>query len=199
MKTTKQFFYTFLALAALFLMTGQAFAQKEAAFILSPDGGSYNLGDKFSVELKLNSSEPLTSVKSELSFDPSVVKVVDIDSDSGVFSYWWEKFFDNEAGIIRLQASVPSPGQTEGIIAKINFQAIKTGQSAVSFNPSSLALKPNDENIFNLTASVGAIFSVFGPTLKQSSSGPLITILVIALALFVAFFIFKKKLVKKAS
>ena len=199
MKTSKQFFCTFIVLTVLFSAIGQASAQEEATFTLSPSSGTYNLGDKFSVELKLDSSQPLTSVKSELSFDPSIVKVADIDSDSGVFTYWWEKFFDNEKGAIRLQASVPSPGQTEGLIAKINFEAVKAGQSTVSFNPSSLALKPNDEDIFNLTASVGANFSVFAPILKQSSFGLWITLLAIALVLFVVFFVFKKRLVKKAS
>ncbi|MFH1423816.1 MAG: cohesin domain-containing protein [Candidatus Nealsonbacteria bacterium] len=199
MKTFKQFFCASFVFVALFSAIGQTSAQEEAVFILSPDSGSYNLGDKFSVELKLDSSQPLTSLKSELSFDPSIVKVVDIDSESGVFTYWWEKFFDNEKGAIRLQASVPSPGQSVGPIATINFQAIKDGQSAVAFNSSSLALKPNDEDIFNLTASVGANFSVFSPMLKQSSSSFWVIALAIMLVLFIVFFFFKKRLVKKAS
>lgn len=197
---------TFLILIILieFFLPNKIFAQKEAIFLLSPNSGSYEQGDNFSVEVRLNSPQPITSVKSELKFDQSIIKVESIDSAGSVFPHWWEKYSNNETGKIRLQASVPSPGEKEGLITKINFQAIKKGDANIGFESSSLVLKPNDEDIFNFTASVGAHFSVISSSVGQLGSGGN-NILVIALGILLALavllflFVFKKRLTKASS
>jgi hypothetical protein len=177
------------------------FAQDNAIFLLSPASATYNEGDRFSVELQLNSPEAVTSVKSYLEFDSSKIKVESIDTAAGIFPYWWENSFDNETGKIQLQASLPSPGAKEGLIARINFQAVQGGQTPVTFDASSLALKPSDENILNLTASVGAQFSLVSPPLITTiKSNMLVSTLVGILILLIIYFVIvrKKRLIKGA-
>lgn len=195
------FFCATLILTAFLLIADQVFAQERAVFFLSPQSGNFRQGDSFSVELRFNSSELVTSIKSELVFDPSVVRVESVDSQNSIFTYWWENFFDNKIGIIRLQASVPSPGLQEGFVAKINLYALKSGQVNIVFKQSSLALKPNDENIFNFTASAGASFSIFSPIFKQlTGEHKNILAVIAAVVIFIsAGLVFKKKLTKKNS
>ncbi len=199
MKYIKIFFILIIFLVSF--LANKTLAQEEATFLLSPRSGNYNQGDVFSLELKFNSSEPVTSIKSYLNFNPSTIRVESVDSNAGIFPYWWENIFNNEEGTIQLQASLPAPGEKEGLIAKIKFQVIKSGQANITFDASSLALKPSDENILNLTASVGAQFSLFSPSLATMiKSNVLVSVLSGILLILVIFFLIlqKKRLVKKA-
>lgn len=195
MKNVKPLF--FLIILTGFLLPNILFAENKAVLTLSPDSGNYNQGDKFSIELKLSSLELITSIKSYLKFDPETLKVESIDT-TGVFPYWWENVFENQTGKIQLQASTPPPGEKEGLIAKINFQAIKNGAADINFEPSSLALKANDEDILNLAASVGAEFTI-NPASPGSTTGSkniLLIIFGVLLAVIIFIFARKKKLIK---
>jgi hypothetical protein len=173
------------------------FAKEEAVFLLSPNSGNYNQGDEFSINLKLNSSGPVTSIKSYLKFDPAAIKVENIDT-TGAFTYWWENIFDNKTGKIQLQASAAAPGIKEGLIAKINFQSIKNGTAEISFESTSLALKADDEDILNLAASVGAEFTIdpASPISIAGSKNILLIIFGVLLVVIIIVFIQKKKLIK---
>ena len=187
----------FLIILIEFFLPNNLFAKEEAAFLLSPSSGNYNQGDVFSLELKFNSSEPVTSIKSYLNFNPSTIKVESIDT-TGVFTYWWENIFDNKTGKIKLQASAPAPGGKEGLIARINFKAINKGAAEISFESPSSALKSNDEDILNLTASIGARFSIDSTSSKPAMGLKNILLIISAtlLAIIVFIFIQKKKLIK---
>src|SRR3989344_6522618 len=67
----------------------------EAVFELSPSSGTFN--SNFSVNLMINASAGITSVKTYLNFNPSYVRVGSLDFTNSVFGAQWEKTFDNTA------------------------------------------------------------------------------------------------------
>lgn len=182
-----------IVLINLLLLPSQLLAAQEATFILNPSDGQYNQGDNFPVDLKFNSSESLTSIKSYLKFDPNIIQVEEIDVAESVFPFWWEKDVDGKNGTIKLQASAPSPGQTQGLIAKINFQAVGEGPAKITYEPPSLALEVNDQNILNLTASIGGQFNIVSTYLQQTNQWTIILIIVLVIAALVVVFLFLRK------
>ena len=55
-----------------------------------------------SLDLILKSLQPITSIKSYLTFDSSKLKVESIDYTNNIFSYWWENTFDNKTGVYKV-------------------------------------------------------------------------------------------------
>ena len=149
-------------LIGLLFLPGKIFAQETASFFLSPSSGEYEVNDIVSIDLRINTSAAVTSVKAYLDFDTSTISISNIDTTGSVFSNVWENAFDDITGKIMLQVSTNAPGYigTNGFIAKINFQAINAGSATITYDSSSLALKPDDTNIFNLGSSTGASFTI---------------------------------------
>ena len=133
----------------------------EAVFFFDPGSGDYQKGNSFSVDLKVNSSVGITSVKAYLNFPTSYLSVSSIETGGSVFTSWWENAYNNTTGKIQLQASLPSPGYSGiGLIARITFLAKNAGSADLSHDSSSLALKPDDANILNLIKSTGGSFTI---------------------------------------
>lgn len=135
---------------------------QKAFFKLLPESGIFNVNGDLSIELRINTTGGITSIKSYLNFNPSLLKVVSIDFTNSDFGNIWEKAFDNKTGKIKIQTSTPAPGFTgsDGLIAKINFKTMATGQASISYDASSLALVPSDDNILNITNSAIANFKI---------------------------------------
>lgn len=144
----------------------------EAVFYFFPGDGTFNVDDNFSVDLRVNTSAAIASVKAYLNFDYSFISVTDIDITDSAFSVWWENTYNNSTGEIQLQASMPSPGFIgDGLIAKINFLAINSGTANVTYDSVSLVLKPDDTNILNLTRSAEASFIISSPPPPPPNGG----------------------------
>lgn len=134
----------------------------EAVFEITPSAGNYIIGNTFSVDLFINTSIAINSVKAYLNFPSSYLQVSSLDFNDSVFGSQWEKTFNNTTGKIQIQASTPSPGFTgnSGLIAKINFQTLALGSASITYDPTSLTLTATDQNVLNLTRSGGATFTI---------------------------------------
>ena len=200
MKHFLKYFILLLFLSVSFL-SSKILAHEETTFFLSPSSGEYQVNDTFSIELEINSIIGITSLKSYLNFDSSVISVSSIDTTDSVFSTWWENTFDNQEGKVQLQASTPFPGYTgsNGLIARISFRVVDSGTANINYDSSSLALKPDDENILDLTNSLGASFTI--PSLESTTESKTILTITfgVLLALIILFVIFKKRLIKVKS
>ncbi|MFH1714027.1 MAG: cohesin domain-containing protein [Candidatus Nealsonbacteria bacterium] len=195
MKYIKSLSASIILAALVFIPGGMILAEEEAVFLLESQEKIYQPGDVFSLNLKLKSEKPVTSIKSYISFNPQAIQVESIDVKESILPFWWQNEFDNQEGNIFLQASTPSPGETEGLVARINLMAVAVGQARIKIDSPSLILMETDENILNLTASVGPNLEVL---LLEEGQGVqnnfLVVIFLGATALVVvAFLTFKKK------
>ena len=139
-----------------------------ATFSLSPASGMYGVGEEFDIDLNVQTEDSITSVRAYLNYDPSLLQVVEIQSNKDAFPYWWEQ--ESMDGIIKLQASVPTPGfQGEETIANIKFEVMGVGSAQLAYDFSSLALNAQDENILDIPSSSEARFTLSGQTLSFSS------------------------------
>ncbi|MCH7604543.1 hypothetical protein IID24_00905 [Patescibacteria group bacterium] len=176
-----------------------------ATFFLSPSAGKYDIGEEFDLQLNLNTEDPVTSIRVYLNYDPSLVAVTQIDTDVDAFPYWWEQ--EQEDGMLKLQASAPSPGvQGETKIADLRFKVLGAGAAVLAFDSSSLALTPQDENILNLDPSSWARFSFGAQVLPDSgfetqfpSVGLILIIFGLAGGVLLAFYFFQGRQKRKSS
>lgn len=134
--------------ALIFGVVLAARAESGATLYFTPSSSTHKVADEFDVQLKLSAPELITSLKVYIAYDPVVFSVVNFRVNETAFPFWWEK--QSSSGLLKLQASVPTPGvQGEHIVATLRLKAgDKLGAGVISVIPSSLILKPNDENIF---------------------------------------------------
>src|SRR3989344_8391498 len=135
-----------------------------ASFFFAPESGVYKGDVPIVVELKFASTEPITAVNLVITFDTKLLSVANIQIANSSFAYWLERSIG--AGQVRLQASHPTP-LSSGQVAVITFQPLKSGTATIAYGQGSLALLPNDVNIFSLTASKKATFQLQGGSGKQ--------------------------------
>ncbi|MDO8522778.1 MAG: cohesin domain-containing protein [bacterium] len=113
-----------------------------ASLYLSPNAGSYTIGNTFSVEIKLNSGGvAINAADGTLVFNPDKIEVKSISKAGSVFSLWvQEPAFSNSLGTIIFAGGKPSPGFTgaSGIIMTITFKAKASGTANLSFASGSI-------------------------------------------------------------
>ena len=146
----------------------------EAVLYSYPSSGSFQTGQNVAVELRMSASTNVTSLKAYLTFDPAVLQGSSINHSTSVFTTWWEETFDNATGVVKLQASEPSPGVSGNnhLVAVINFQATGDGTSQVAYDLSSLALNSADQDVLNIMSSEGGSFLVDGTAPFRSNASP---------------------------
>ncbi len=137
-------------LVILFMFSGQIYpatAQvEELSITLSPAAGTITGCGTTTVEIWLNEVVDFYGADVRLSFDPTVLQVVDSNPGQAgvqieVGEFWVPGFTifntaDNTAGTINYVATQLSPTPEvsgSGVILKITFNAISTGSSALSF------------------------------------------------------------------
>jgi len=147
----------FVAIVSVGTAWSTAAADSEGIFSLSPSSGSYTVSETFEIVVKMHSSEPVTSLKSYISFNPDLVSVSDLRANHGTFAYWWEE--EITPGMIKLQSSIPAPGfQGEAEVARFTVQAKQQGTADFAIDPSSLVLTSQDTNILQVQDSFQARF-----------------------------------------
>ena len=196
----------FIAILAIFSVSSIVSAQYfnygssgKAFFSLTPGGNIYSEGETFPIHVKFQTDDPVTSFRLNLSYDSSLINVVNIDHGSSNFPYWWESSnrSKNAIGDISLQASIHAPGyQGNGDIATITFKAIESGRALIAYAADSLILDENDRNVLDLSNSNSASVligkSSSGYTFTQSPSIFILLALVIIVSVVV--YLFRRKL-----
>ncbi|HCM36339.1 MAG TPA: hypothetical protein DIS53_00150 [Candidatus Wildermuthbacteria bacterium] len=172
-----------LFLAATLLVPSFLFAgEGEDRIFVSPTALPYEAGGKVSVEVWLNVSEPVTSFRVHLKYDPSMIEVREIRPNEETFPFWWKQ--EAADGVVVLEASLPNPGfEGEDLAAVVVASARQAGNRLFEVDKAaSLLLSAQDENILAPQESVaqrGAIAAGFGPPAGGGGTGVLLGILIL--------------------
>ena len=142
MKYTVLFVATMLLVPSLLPVYGG-----EDSIFVSPTTLPYEAGGEVSVEVRLNVSEPVTSFRVHLKYDPSQLSVQEIRPNEETFPFWWKQ--EAADGVVVLEASLPSPGfEGEDLVASVVASAKQAGSRLFEVDKeSSLLLSAQDENI----------------------------------------------------
>lgn len=99
----------------------------QATLTISPQTGSYNAGDNFTVSVYLNTNgQNANAVAAFIYYDKTHFQVVSLGVTDSIFTIEFENIINSTNGLIKISRSKPTPGvnTTSGLIAKINFQAL---------------------------------------------------------------------------
>ena len=150
-----------VSFACLFvlLVSGTAgLADGQAILATDPSGALVGVNGLVDVDLVISNVENLYGAEVSLSFDPTVVMVIDADPlmpgiqiSPGEFP--WPDFVvsrtaDNEAGTIRYvvtQLSPRTPVSGRGVLATITFAGLKPGETGLDFGDYILANVDGEE------------------------------------------------------
>lgn len=111
-----------------------------ADLLVSPASGSYASGQTFTVTVQANpSGDSINAVEAEMTFDKSVLSVVNVSKTGSVFSLWTtEPAFSNTAGTISFGGGSPTPFTSKSTLLNITFSAIAPGSGSVAFGTASV-------------------------------------------------------------
>ncbi|MCL5006973.1 MAG: cohesin domain-containing protein [Patescibacteria group bacterium] len=107
-----------------------------ASFNLSASKNLVKIGDTFSVDVKINSTDtPINAAQATIQFPQDILSITSLDYSRSVFSFWLQlPGFSNEDG----QASFIG-GSDSGLLGqslealKVNFKVIGTGKATINF------------------------------------------------------------------
>jgi hypothetical protein len=166
LKTHYTIFSAILKIAALLLL---AFWTSQHAFAanlqISPSTGSYSAGQTFTATIQVDpAGDSVNAVEAELSFDKSVLSVVNVSKTGSVFSLWTtEPAFSNTAGTISFGGGSPTPFSSRSTLLTVTFRTLTTGTGTVSFGTAS-ALAADGRGTDVLAGKNGASFTVAAAT-----------------------------------
>lgn len=152
-----------------------------ASLYLSPNSGSYNLGQSFSVGVFVASSdEAMNAASGIISFPNDKLEVTSVSQSNSIVNFWVQQpAYSNSDGRVSFEGLVLNPGFTgaSGRIATINFKAKGAGSAIVKFSSGSVLA--NDGQGTNILKSLGTFsFSIeiadTGTTATEAES-PVVT------------------------
>lgn len=140
-----------------------------------PTNGQFVVGEIFPMKIEVSGvARPINAVQSDISFDPLLLEVVDINTKNSFANIFVQKEINNTMGYARISGGLPNPGFNgeNGIFATVLFKAKKTGVVEVKFLPSSLVLA-NDKTGTNVLKDFATASYLIKPEtnpLKQESN-----------------------------
>ncbi len=139
----KKVFCVFTFLILFFLTTSLAQASG-ASLYLSPNSGTFYVGNTFDVSVLLNTEKNnINALKVDLEFDHRKLQVVNPATGTSFISIWAvPPFYSNTEGKMSFQGGIPSPGinTSSGSALTITFRAIEPGETTIRFLDSSKVL-----------------------------------------------------------
>lgn len=149
-------------------------AVQGASLFFSPNKGTYPVGSKFAVSVRVASpDQAINAASGVISFDPARLHVSSISKDGSIFSLWvQEPTFSNFGGTANFEGIVLNPGfiGASGKIATINFEVISPGSVSLSFASGSvLANDGKGSNILSGMATASLILGKSSDAAKTSS------------------------------
>ncbi len=112
-----------------------------ASLYLSPDSGTYQIGNTFSVAVKVNSGgTAANAAEGTLNFNNNELEVVRISKTGSIFSLWTnEPTFSNSVGNVVFGGGSPTAfNGTSGTIITITFRAKIAASTNVTFSSGSI-------------------------------------------------------------
>lgn len=116
---------------------------------VSPQSGSFAVGESFDVRVLLDSGgELVTAAEAELSFDPRVMRVKNISAQRSVITTWVaEPGFSNERGTISFSGITKTPYKGKnGLLTTVTFVAQRNMLGDVKFNSGSVLSAGSDRS-----------------------------------------------------
>jgi len=130
----KKLFISIIILYSLFIIldsneteAGLVGNTTQATLSLSPETGSYSVGDSFSVDVMVNTNgQDVVVVAAYIKYNTSYFRADSIDTAGSIFTTEAEKTIDSTAGEIKITLGKPTPGVNiaNGKVAAINFTAV---------------------------------------------------------------------------
>jgi hypothetical protein len=157
-----------LSLSAFF--AAPAFA---ADLLVSPSTGSYSTGQTFTVNIQVDpSGDSVNAVEADLTFDKTVLSVVNVSKTGSVFSLWTtEPAFSNTAGTITFGGGSPTPFSARSTLLSVTFRTLAAGSGSVSFGTAS-ALAADGRGTDVLEGKNGGSFVVAAATTPTPTPTP---------------------------
>lgn len=146
-----------LILSAGFLYSSPAKAAS-ASLYFSPATGTYVIGDKFSVAVRVSASgQAINASEGTISYDKAILDLVSVSKSGSIFTLWTsEPSFNKSAGTISFGGGLQPPGYSgsSGKIISITFKTKAIGSAQVRFT--SGAVLANDGKGSNILESMGS-------------------------------------------
>jgi hypothetical protein len=159
-KKTRKFFSGSILLSILLAsLINIAPARAAAASLyLTPATGTYVIGDKFTVTVKVSAGgQAINASEGTISFDKAVLDITGVSKSGSIFTLWTaEPSFSKAAGTIQFGGGLQPPGYSgaSGKIISITFKAKAVGSAQVRFT--SGAVLANDGKGSNILESMGS-------------------------------------------
>lgn len=146
----------------------------QVAQFMIPTKSSHPVGEVFPLKIELmNIPSSINVAQADLSYDPSIIEVVDLTTDGTFASFFVQKEFNNDQGYVRISGGVPNPGYRapSGLLATIYLKGIKPGAVELKYLESSLVLA-NDGRGTNLLSDYPTIPLIITPKTPNVSPAP---------------------------
>jgi len=106
---------------------------------VTPPSGSYSVGQTFTTTIQVDpAGASVNAVEASLTFDRTVLSVVNVAKTGSVFSLWTtEPTFSNTAGTISFGGGSPTPFSTRSTLVTVTFRTLTEGTGSVSFGTAS--------------------------------------------------------------
>ncbi len=110
------------------------------ALVLTPPPGPVTVGDTFTVELRLENVEDLTSAGAGLSFDSKLLEYVEgaeagfFSSDGAQTAFEMRRAAPSGVGVAVTRLGNATGVSGSGVVARMTFRALAPGDATISFN-----------------------------------------------------------------
>ena len=146
-----------------------------ASLYLSPSTGRYEVGNTFSILIKVNSGGvAINAVDTTLIFDPNRLEVKSISKSDSIFTLWiQDPIFSNSEGTVQFAGGKHSPGFTgaAGTIILVTFKAKTAGDANLTFAAGSV-LADDGKGTNILTHMAGGSYKLFAREITPSPTKP---------------------------
>ncbi len=132
---------TIVALALLIFL-GLARSADAGTVYVSPNTGSYAMGQTFSVKVTISSpAQSVNAVSGQISYPADKLRVVGLSKADSVVNLWVEEpSFSDKKGTLDFSGVVLNPGYigSRGLVITVIFKAVDQGTAEVDFSSGSL-------------------------------------------------------------
>lgn len=150
-------------------------AQNAASLYLASPGGTFAVGDTFTVSLYVNTGgASINAIQADLFFPPDKLQVVSPSSGRSFIETWvTQPTYSNTKGTLHFAGAVPNPGisTNAGLISTITFRVVNTGTANIQFLDTSKVLLNDGQGTDVLNSVTGSIYTLTLPP----PAGPIVT------------------------
>lgn len=135
-----------------------------ATLYLSPSTGSYEVGQTFTVEARINSGggAGINASEGSIKFDSSLLSVVSVSKTGSIFSLWTKEPVSSGGSVVYGGGSPSAYTGSSGLIISVKFKANKTGDATIAFSSGeAIEAGPPFSNVVSQLGS--AKFSIVDP------------------------------------